>query len=401
MGPGRPRSAYRPPVGQEPAKSCNGPAPQATRPTKALLIGINYEGTRAQLRGCQNDALDMLECLTRQYGFSPQNVRVMIDRQGGNYESPTRANIMQGLRWLVQGVQPGDCLFFHYSGHGAQQEDPSCSEEDCMDETILPLDFQQAGEIVDDELFETMVRPLPSGAKLTAVMDCCHSGTGLDLPYTLQASGGGGFFSSARSTCHWTCDDNPCHSEGHVINLSGCCDDQTSADIQSMYNKPRGAMTEAFIETLKAKHYDCVSYAQLLSGIRQHLSRGGHSQYPMLTSSQMFDLNQNFDIVGGICPNMNPVVGRQFNKRKHPKRDWLGDGDPLGDMLLGMAGGELLGMGLGMGMGGMGMGMDPGFGGGYYGGGGDMFGGGGGGLLDFGGGGSFGGDGDWGGGDDW
>merc|ERR1719439_43735 len=153
----------------------------------------------------------MRQLLQTLYGFRREDMKVQMDASG--FETPSRANIIAGARWLVEGVRPGDCLFFHYSGHGAQQEDPRGHEEDAMDETILPVDFQSAGQIIDDELYEIICANLPSGAKLTAVMDCCHSGTGLDLPYTLQASGGGGFFSSARSTCHWTCDDNPCHSE--------------------------------------------------------------------------------------------------------------------------------------------------------------------------------------------
>jgi hypothetical protein len=43
--------------------------------------------------------------------------------------------------------------------------------------------------IRDDELFQTLVAPLPEGSVLTSVMDCCHSGTVLDLPYVFLADG--------------------------------------------------------------------------------------------------------------------------------------------------------------------------------------------------------------------
>jgi len=389
---GIPIRAFKSPIGQSQAKEVNGPVPKETRPSRALLIGINYEGTSAQLKGCQNDALDMKNLLMRQYGFRESNIRILLDRSG--YEYPSRDNILSAARWLVDGATPGDCLFFHFSGHGAQQEDPNCMEEDCMDETICPADFMRAGQIVDDELFDVMIRPLPSGVKMTAVMDCCHSGTGLDLPFTY--SGGTGYWGSTGSS-GWTCDDNPCHSEGHVVLLSGCADDQTSADVQSVYQRPRGAMTEAFVETLTAN--PCPTYPEFLRGIRDRLSAHGHSQRPQLTSSQAFDLSQTFEVSGGICPNLNPVVGRQQNKVKYPKRDWLaGTGDPLGDILMGAV---LLDLatdpGFGMGMGGL---FGDGYGDGGYGGDGGMvpadggYGGGfddggGGGFLDMGGGDDF------------
>lgn len=65
---------------------------------KALLIGINYYGTKHQLNGCINDVKNMREYLVRDRGFSyaPQDMVVMTDapeNRGTPYE-PTGANMM-------------------------------------------------------------------------------------------------------------------------------------------------------------------------------------------------------------------------------------------------------------------------------------------------------------------
>lgn len=49
---------------------------------------------------------------------------------------PTKANIYQGIRWLMTDLRPGDSLIFHYSGHGSQQPDYSGEEADGMNETL-------------------------------------------------------------------------------------------------------------------------------------------------------------------------------------------------------------------------------------------------------------------------
>merc|ERR1712188_64209 len=47
----------------------------------------------------------------------------------------------------------------------------------------IPCDYQSAGQITDDQLFEMLVKPLPKGVTMTVIMDCCHSGTGMDLSF--------------------------------------------------------------------------------------------------------------------------------------------------------------------------------------------------------------------------
>ena len=118
-----------------PHKHCAASARPPRR--RALLIGINYFGTDAELHGCINDVLSMRAFLHQQK-FPPtaESMRVLTDHARPPHHFPTKANMLEGMRWLVEGAQPGDVLFFHFSGHGGQQVDTHGDEEDGMDETI-------------------------------------------------------------------------------------------------------------------------------------------------------------------------------------------------------------------------------------------------------------------------
>lgn len=72
-------------------------------------------------------------------------------------------------------------------------------------------------------------------------MDCCHSGTGMDLPYTLKLQG---------SSCVWRDEADAAMALGDVQMFSGCKDEQTSADAQFGNGEAGGAMTTAFISAL-------------------------------------------------------------------------------------------------------------------------------------------------------
>ena len=162
--------------------------PDATGTKRALLIGINYVGhSSGVLSGCHNDVLNMVEYLKDVHGFEDENITILMD--DGNHTLPNYAEIMAAYRNLVEESQPGDAVFCHYSGHGGKLVDDDGDEADGYDETLVPLDYQTNGQIRDDELYTTLIGAMKKGVTLTCIMDCCHSGTILDLPYRFKADG--------------------------------------------------------------------------------------------------------------------------------------------------------------------------------------------------------------------
>jgi hypothetical protein len=154
---------------------------------RAVIIGINYVGQQGELSGCQNDAKNMAEYIKDVWGFEESNITFLMD--DGENPDPTMENIINAFKKLVSDSKEGDVAFVHYSGHGGKVRDDSGDEADGYDETLVPLDYQQAGQIRDDDLFTALVGAMPRGVQLTCVMDCCHSGTVLDLPFQFVADG--------------------------------------------------------------------------------------------------------------------------------------------------------------------------------------------------------------------
>lgn len=314
IAPGGARPAGPPGGGPMPV-AVTGFVPKMTGRKKAVLIGINYFGTQAELRGCINDVHNMKRLLVQTFRWPESCFQVLTD--DNPRAMPTKANIVAAMRWLVQDVKPGDVLFFHFSGHGAQREDPNGFEEDGMNETILPVDFKHAGMMSDDEMSHIIVHSLPEGARLTCVMDSCHSGTGMDLPF--QFTGGFGR--------PWREETNPCHSLGDVQLFSGCQEDSTSAD-SSGYGRAGGAMTTAFCDVLRSGRV--LTYPELMAQLNNLMRSRGFSQVAQLSSSQAFDPNRPF-LLEDVHPNINPQIGRIF-RRRFPPRPRPMEG-PLADML--------------------------------------------------------------------
>ena len=108
---------------------------------KAVLIGINYPGTKAELRGCVNDVRRMYKCLVERYGFAEEDITVLIDTDD-SYTKPTGKIIRKALADLVGSADSGDVLVVHYSGHGTRLPAETGEDDDTgYDECIVPCDM--------------------------------------------------------------------------------------------------------------------------------------------------------------------------------------------------------------------------------------------------------------------
>lgn len=198
---------------------------------------------------------------------------MLTEEETDPYRIPNKQNMRMALYWLVAGCQPGDSLVFHYSGHGSQQRNYTGDEADGYDETLCPLDFETQGMIVDDEINATIVRPLPAGVKLHAIIDACHSGTVLDLPYLcrMNRSGQYAWEDHRPRSGVWKGSNG-----GEVISFSGCDDHQTSADTSALSKiTSTGAMTFCFIQAIE--HGQSATYGTMLNSMRQAIRSTGNS----------------------------------------------------------------------------------------------------------------------------
>ncbi|QPB44569.1 metacaspase [Medusavirus stheno T3] len=196
---------------------------------RVVMVGINYLGTSNQLNGCVNDTVHLSQIL-KTAGACPQ-IKLLVDAGYNGQPAPaeasrpTKANILAALQWLVSDAQPGDRLFFHYSGHGIQIPGTDAGEEDGMDEALVPCDFMQLGGInargcISDDVIRSYFNRLPAGVTLHAWFDCCHSATMADLRFAYP--------DLCRASKRVQVNTKRTETAAQVIAISGCQDYQVS-----------------------------------------------------------------------------------------------------------------------------------------------------------------------------
>ena len=245
---------------------------------EALLIGLNYVSeSRMRLNGCWNDAIGLHSLLTAEpYSFDPEKVYTITDMSRGDIPKCTKSAISRSLLELARRSYSEnlDIAVVSYSGHGSRQRDYSGDEADGMDEGICPIDCMRRGLLIDDDLHNIFMQFNPA-TRVYAVFDCCHSGTVLDLPYCYRGAEG-----TEKRTL------SPAEVGRKITMISGCRDTQTSADAWDRKKRQfGGALTMALLEVLHQEEAP-VGACELHDRVLAILRRQGHSQYPVISSTE-------------------------------------------------------------------------------------------------------------------
>ncbi|KAK4340023.1 hypothetical protein RND71_041485 [Anisodus tanguticus] len=266
---------------------------------RALLCGVTYKKEKFRLRGTLHDVNSMRNMLVQKFSFSDDSILILAEEEA--YKPPTRRNILEAFKWLMADLKSGDSLVFYFSGHGLRQPDFSDDELDGFDETICPLDFRTKGMIIDNAINDILVKPLIPGVTLHAIIDSCHSGTVLDLPWVYKEK-------------KWADDRPPSGtnkgtSGGRAIGFSACRDNQLAADTSafSAEKTMMGAMTYTFIKALSENPN--ITYQGLLDYMQKEIEKVNKArcpllkvfqrkidQEPVLSSSEEFDTNIKFKL---------------------------------------------------------------------------------------------------------
>lgn len=135
-------------------------------PRLSIHAGLNVTGLGAPvLAGCVADVTNVREYLADHLGFDCPSF--LTDMHA------TKTAFLEAMANAGRELDPNGHLVVNLSCHGSYQPDEDGDETDGFDENLLLADAQ----ISDDEIYAALCEHVPEGARVTLLIDACHTGT--------------------------------------------------------------------------------------------------------------------------------------------------------------------------------------------------------------------------------
>ncbi|MCS6942081.1 MAG: caspase family protein [Geminocystis sp.] len=137
----------------------------------ALLVGINQYPSEKQLRGSITDVELQRELLIHRFGFSPQDIVTLTDKQA------TRENVLNAFQQLCKQASGEDVVVFHFSGYARQLKFFPDNKSPLVDSLILYDTIITTANTANDILLVTLLSLANSLAteKYTLILDTSFS----------------------------------------------------------------------------------------------------------------------------------------------------------------------------------------------------------------------------------
>ena len=254
----------------------------------ALLVGIDDYLYVKDLHGPSYDVSLIQKLLIDLYGFSKKNIKTLLNR------TATRQNILDAFKsHLIANTAENDIAVFYFSGHGSQIPADTPDELDGLHETIVPHDARtpngEVNDITDDELNKLLGALGGKCKKVTFILDCCHSGTGIrggGIPKWILPP-------SPIPSIH---ERNLCSPQdgwwagagANYVLLAACRDDQTAQEI-SWKNHKVSAFTLGLNHTLR-NAFSQTTWRDIKDRLASEIQLICPGQHPQIKGAGLDDL---------------------------------------------------------------------------------------------------------------
>lgn len=266
----------------------------------ALCVGINeYPKGVSDLAGCVTDAENWRTFIETHYqSFSPEIVLL-------KNEQAQRAAVIDAFRQHLAQARDGDIVFFHYSGHGSQENAPVAYHEffpSGKNETLVLSDSRISDEnghllgydLADKELGRLLEEVAENKPDLNIIvsLDCCHAGSGTRDDVQLKGHRQRpGRKDEARAIETYipeifTGDKVRLPSSKHVL-LAACTREQKAWET----TQGTGLFTSCLMKVLN-QYGTAISYAELYIQTRKLMRETTNIQDPQLEVYERYNANQ-------------------------------------------------------------------------------------------------------------